>query len=129
MKLLQIESTKLQEKYISYSDLLGESQADLIRHWEELRKLTEERGIKLSFSQRLQKFSRDSYDILAWISDIKQLISQDAEPETVLDAEALIERMQDYDGELFVREANITSTLQFGNTLVSTDQGNCEQVS
>ena len=119
VKSLDTESNDLIVKFSTYSDIIVEAQAELVSCWEGLRKSAVERGSILSDSQNLHKFLRDSSDLINWISDMKHLTGEDAEPETFPDSEALLERMQEYEGEFSSRKETFISALQFGKSLLT----------
>ena len=119
VKSLDSEADDLIVRYSTYSNTIVEAQAELVSCWEGLRTSAVERGNSLSDSQKLHRFLRDSSDLINWIFDMKHLTEEDSEPETLPDSEALLERMQEYEGEFSSRKETFISTLLFGNSLIS----------
>ena len=119
IRALDVEANDLIVKFSTYHDIIVEAQAELVSCWEGLRKSSVERGNNLSYSQKLHRFLRDSSDLINWIHDMRNLTGEDSEPETLPDSEALLERMQEYEGEFSSRKEILKSTLQFGNSLLT----------
>ncbi|KAI6658693.1 hypothetical protein LOD99_10988 [Oopsacas minuta] len=119
VKQLESDSAILLENHYKYSDIILETQADLISCWECLRQNSDQRGLALSESQKFQRFLRDSSDILSWIADMQQLIEGDSEPSTLPDATSLLERILEYEGEFTARNASFLDTIAFGNSLIT----------
>ena len=126
---LDSESSVLMNKYSKYTDVILQSQANLISCWEGLRRNANKRGLVLSESQKMHKFLGDYSDIITWISGMNQLIDCDSTPTTLSDGNALFDRFLEYEGEFIAREESFLSTIAFGNSLIASKHSQLTLVS
>lgn len=108
---------KLSQKHPESADVIHDKFEDLQNHWEHLLQAKQKRKNVLDVAYTKQKFLSDLHNMELWVTDtIKRMESQN-KPQSVAEAEALIQLHEELNAEIDGRNDSFKQLVEFGTNL------------
>ncbi|KAH7638391.1 alpha spectrin [Dermatophagoides farinae] len=115
---LEKEAQNYTEKHPDLRDQILMKLEEIRNVWLALQRKSSERKIRLEHSYLLHQFMADYRDLMSWIQDMKTIIASDELAKDVAGAEALLERLQEYQTEIDARQDAIVKFKNSGDALI-----------
>lgn len=112
------ETARLKQLHPDRADAIAAKHDEVLGIWAALKAKAAARKANLDRSYALHRFYADYRDLMAWMNDMKAVISADELAKDVAGAEALLERHQEHRGEIDAREDSFGNTAEAGQRLL-----------
>lgn len=118
---LEAEAEKHADKHPDLRDAIMLKLKEIQHVWQSLERKSNDRKLRLQNSYLLHQFYADYRDLMSWINDMKIVIASDELAKDVAGAEALLERLQEYQTEIDARQDAINKFKNSGKGLIDRD--------
>lgn len=115
----QQDGQKLLAKSPPLEDSIHNSLAKLTKNWEKLVSLAKSRRVRLSEAHVLQKFFDDVKTSEIWVNSMKTELSSHTKPESVAQAESLIDVHQEKKAKIQNRKDMLVASKEVGQKLLN----------
>ena len=130
VEVLTSKSKHLQASYQGQTaQTIQQHEEYILGVWDELKRKTVRKKRKLQDSYNFQKLNNVIRDLVSWCVDMSRTIASEESVHDVMDAESLLQRLDEYKSEMDTREEAFSNVLNTGERMIEEGHFAADEIS